>query len=53
MNNQSDAINQRLQLITKNGGVHVGWVEDKPASPPTNDTIQLELDFNQSITDYH
>ena len=53
MNNQSEALNQRLQLITKNGSIHVGLVEDKPASPPTTDAIQLELDFNKTTTDYH
>ena len=46
-------LKQRLRLISKNGGVHVGWVEDKPASPAPTDVIQLELDFNQSTTDYH
>jgi len=53
MNNQSDTPKRRLTLITKNGSIHLGLVEDKPASPPTTDTIQLELDFNQSTTDYH
>ena len=53
MNNQSDALNQRLQLITKNGSIHLGLVEDKPVSPPTTDAIQLELDFNQPTTSYY
>ena len=53
MNNQSEALNQRLQLITKNGSIHLGLVEDKPVSPPTTEAIQLELDFNQATTDYH
>ena len=53
MNNQSDAVNQRLQLITKNGSIHLALVEEQTVSPPTTDTIQLELDFNQSTTNYH
>ena len=53
MNNQSQTKKQNLRLIAKNGSIHIGLVEDKPASPHTTDTIQLELDFNQSKTDYH
>ena len=43
--------NQRLTLISKNGGIHVGWVEDLPASTAPTQPIQLELDFRQSTTD--
>ena len=53
MNNQSDTPNQRLTLITKNGSIHLGLVEEHRPSPPTTDAIQLELDFNHSTTDYH
>ena len=53
MNNQSDAVNQRLQLITKNGSIHLALVEEQTVSPPTTDAIQLELEFNQATTDYH
>lgn len=52
MNYESHTPNQNLKLITKNGYIHLGLVEDKPASPPTTDAIQLELDFNQSTTTY-
>ena len=51
MNYESQTTSQTLKLITKNGSIHLGLVEDKPASPPTNDTIQLELNFNQSTPD--
>ena len=51
MNNQTTSSNQRLTLISKNDGIHVGWVEETQASPAPMITIQLELDFNQSITD--
>ena len=44
---------KRLTLIAKNDSIHLGLVEEQTASPPTTDTIQLELDFNQSTTDYH
>ena len=44
---------QRLKLITMNGGVHVGWVEEPQASPAPPQPIQLEIDFNQSTTDSH
>jgi len=50
MNNQTTSLNQRLTLISKNGGIHVGWVEDELPSPAPNDPMQLELDFNQSST---
>ena len=53
MNTQSDALNQRLTLMTKNGSIHLGLVEEQTVSPPSTDAIQLELDFNQVITDYH
>ena len=53
MNNQSDTPNQQLTLITKNGSIHLGLVEDKPASPSSTNAIQLELDFNKTTTDYH
>ena len=42
--------NQRLTLISKNGGIHVGWVEVTQASPAPAQQIQLEIDFNQSTT---
>ena len=54
MNNYKTTKNQNLRLIAKNGSIHLGLVEEQTASPPTNETIQLELDFNQStltITD--
>ena len=53
MNYQSQAHNQNLRLITKNGSVRLGLAEEHQASPAPTDAIQLELDFNQSITDYH
>ena len=43
--------NQRLTLISKNGGIHVGWVEEPQAPPAPTDPIQLELDFDQLTTD--
>ncbi len=52
MNNQSQAQNQNLRLITKNGSIHLGLVEEHRPSPPTTDTIQLELDLNQPTTAY-
>jgi len=52
MNYQSQAHNQNLTLITKNGSIHLGLVEEHQASPPTTDTIQLELNFNQATTTY-
>ena len=42
--------NQRLTLISKNGGIHVGWVEEPQASPAPTEPIQLELDVNKSAT---
>jgi len=53
MNSQPDSLNQQLTLITKNGSIHIGLVEKHQASPPTTDAFQLELDLNQSTTDYH
>jgi hypothetical protein len=53
MDYQSQAHNQNLRLISKNGSIHVGLVEDKPASPAPTDAIQLELNFNQATTNYH
>jgi len=50
MNNNTTTPNQRLTLISKNGGIHVGWVEEPQASPAPTEPIQLELDFNQSTT---
>ena len=47
MNNYTRTPNQRLTLIRKNGGIHVGWVEEPQASPAPTHPIQLELDFNQ------
>ena len=51
MNNNSMTSTQRLTLITKNGGIHVGWVEEPQTSPAPTEPIQLELDFNQSTDD--
>jgi len=51
MNYQSQAHNQNLRLISKNGSIHLGLVEENRPSLATTDTIQLELDFNQSTTD--
>ena len=48
MNSYTTTPNQRLTLISKNGSIHVGWVEEPQASPAPTDPIQLELDFNQS-----
>ena len=45
--------NQRLTLISKNGGIHVGWVEDSQASLALTEATHLQLDFNQSIIDNH
>ena len=53
MENYNTTKIQNLRLVSKNGSIHLGLVEDKPASSHTTDAIQLELDFNQSITDYH
>ena len=52
MNNQSDTPKRRLTLISKNGSIHLGLVEDKTASPHGTDDIQLEVDFNQAATKY-
>ena len=51
MNNHTTTPSQHLTLISKNGGIHVGWVEEPQASPAPTHLIQLELDFNQSTTD--
>jgi len=53
MNNQSQTTNQNLTLITKNGSICLGTMDDKSASPASKDPIQLELDFNQMTTDNH
>jgi len=53
MNNQSQAHNQNLRLISKNGSIHLAQADEHRTSPPTTDTIQLELNFNQATTDYH
>lgn len=53
MDNHTTAPNQRLTLISKNGGIHVGWVEEPQTSPTRTDPIQLELEFNQSTTANH
>ena len=53
MNSHTTTPDQRLTLISKNGGIHVGWVEEPQASPTPTHLIQLELDFNQSTTDNH
>ena len=51
MNNQPETLNQRLTLISKKGGIHVGWVEEPQASPAPTQPIQLELSLNQSRAD--
>ena len=51
MNKNSTTPNQRFTLVTKNGGIHVGWVEEPQASADPTEPMQLELDFNQSTTD--
>ena len=51
MNNNKLTPSQRLTLVRKNGGIHVGWVEEPQAPPAPTHLIQLELDFNQSTTD--
>ena len=51
MNNHTPTPSQRLTLISKNGGILVGWVEEPQASPGPTQPMQLELDFNQSTTD--
>ena len=48
MNNQTNTPNQRLTLISKNGGIHVGWFEEPQASPSPTEPTQLELHLNQS-----
>ena len=53
MNYQSEFPSQRLTLITKNGSIHLGWVEDTLPQPSPTKTIQLELDFNQGDTQWH
>ena len=53
MNYESQTTSQTLKLITKNGSIHLGLVEEHQASPAPTDAIQLELDLNQSTTDYH
>jgi hypothetical protein len=53
MNNHNTTKTKNLRLINKNGSIHLGLVEEHQASPAPTDAIQLELDFNQSITDYH
>jgi len=53
MNNQSQAHNQNLRLISKNGSIHLAQADEHRTSPPNTDTIQLELNFNQATTDYH
>ena len=53
MNNHTTTPNRRLTLISKNGGIHIGWVEEPQASPAPKEPIQLELDFNQLTTDNH
>ena len=53
MNNQAKGKDQRLTLNSKNGGIHIGLVEEPQASPTRTDPIQLELEFNQSTTANH
>ena len=53
MNNQSQTKKRNIKLIAKNGSIHIGLVEEHQASPAPTDTIQLELDFNKTTTDYH
>jgi len=51
MNNHTTTPSQRLNLISKNGSIHVGLVEESKTSPAQAVLIQLELDFRQSTTD--
>ena len=44
---------QQLKLITKNGSIHLGLVEEHQASPAPTDAIQLELDLKQATNDHH
>ena len=53
MNYESQTTSQTLKLITKNGSIHLAQADEHRTSPPTTDTIQLELNFNQATTDYH
>ena len=53
MNNLPGNRNKLLTLISKNGGIHVGWVEEPQTSPAPTEPIQLKLDFNQSTSDNH
>ena len=50
MNDQTTTHNQLLTIISENGGIHVGWVEETQASAAPTEPIQLELDFNQSTS---
>ena len=50
MNDQTTTPNQLLTIISENGGIHVGWVEETQASAAPTEPIQLELDFNQSTS---
>ena len=51
MNSHTTTPNQRLALISKNGGIHLGWVEEPQALPAPTQPIRLELDFKQSSID--
>ena len=51
MNNHTTTSNQPLTLISKNGSIHVCLVEEPQASTAPTQSIQLELDFNQSTTE--
>ena len=53
MNNHTTTPSQRLTLISKNGGIHVGWVEEPQVSAAPTQPVQLEIDFNQSTTNNH
>ena len=53
MNYESQATNEKLKLITKNGCIHLGLVKEQMVSPSSTNAIQLELDFNKTTTDYH
>lgn len=46
MNNQSHMPRRQLTLIAKDGGVCLGWINYQPASPPTTDSIQPEINSN-------
>jgi len=47
MNNNTTTPNQRITLISKNGGVHVGWVAEKPEPSGPKDRLEQVLEAKQ------